>query len=123
MKYAVLIATCFTVSAMAQTASTKAAADLRTPANLAQLMRGIIYPSSNVIFAAQTQNPAEIKLAADPRSSSPQQGELIARRETPVRGRDGRTNPSSIPLPAKRFSPLCHGPGLDQLEKLPHCLG
>jgi hypothetical protein len=39
------------------------------PANLAQLMRGIIYPSSNVIFAAQTQNPAEIKPAVDPSMS------------------------------------------------------
>ena len=69
MKSAVLIATCFAGSAMAQMASTKAAPGLRTPANLAQLMRGIIYPSSNVIFAAQTQNPAEIKLAADPAMS------------------------------------------------------
>lgn len=39
------------------------------PANLAQLMRGIIYPASNVIFAAQTQDPAEIKPAADPAMS------------------------------------------------------
>jgi hypothetical protein len=35
-------------------------------ATLAQLMKGILYPSSNVIFAAQSQNPAEVKPAADP---------------------------------------------------------
>lgn len=41
----------------------------RPPATLAQLMRGIIYPASNVIFAAQTQDPAQIKPAADPAMS------------------------------------------------------
>jgi hypothetical protein len=35
-------------------------------ANLSQLMKGILYPSSNVIFAAQTENPAEVKPATDP---------------------------------------------------------
>jgi hypothetical protein len=35
-------------------------------ANLAQLMKGIIYPASNVIFAAQSQNPADVKPAPDP---------------------------------------------------------
>src|ERR1051326_5689441 len=35
-------------------------------ANLSQLMKGIIYPASNVIFAAQSQNPADVKPAPDP---------------------------------------------------------
>jgi len=35
-------------------------------ANLAQLMRGILFPSSNVIFAAQTENPANVPPAKDP---------------------------------------------------------
>ena len=35
-------------------------------ANLSQLMKGIVYPSSNVIFAAQSENPADVKPAADP---------------------------------------------------------
>jgi hypothetical protein len=35
-------------------------------ADLSQLMKGILYPSSNVIFAAQTENPAEVKPASDP---------------------------------------------------------
>lgn len=69
MRSAVLIVACLARGAMAQTTPTKPAPAPRTPANLAQLMRGIIYPSSNVIFAAQTQNPAEIKPAADPAMS------------------------------------------------------
>jgi len=35
-------------------------------ANLGQLMKGILYPNSNVIFAAQDQNPADVKPAQDP---------------------------------------------------------
>src|SRR6266566_4282332 len=34
-------------------------------ANLGQLMKGILYPNSNVIFAAQTQNPAQVRPASD----------------------------------------------------------
>lgn len=37
-----------------------AAAPASVPATLAQLMKGIFYPSSNVIFAAQGQNPADV---------------------------------------------------------------
>src|SRR5580698_4632591 len=36
------------------------------PANLAQLMRGTLYPASNVVFAAQDQNPADVPRAKDP---------------------------------------------------------
>jgi hypothetical protein len=35
-------------------------------ANLGQLMRGILYPASNVIFAAQGRDPNEIAPAKDP---------------------------------------------------------
>jgi hypothetical protein len=35
-------------------------------ANLAQLMRGIMFPNSNVIFFAQSNNPADVKPASDP---------------------------------------------------------
>jgi hypothetical protein len=34
--------------------------------NLAQLMRGILYPASNVIFAAQDKNPADVPPDKDP---------------------------------------------------------
>jgi hypothetical protein len=39
-------------------------------ANLAQVMRGIVYPASNVIFAAQTTNPADVKPAKDPATAT-----------------------------------------------------
>ena len=45
--------------------STTAAAP-KVYANLAQVMRGILFPSSNVIFYAQSKDPAEVKPAADP---------------------------------------------------------
>lgn len=35
-------------------------------ANLAQLMRAIMFPNSNVIFFAQDKNPADVKSAGDP---------------------------------------------------------
>lgn len=36
------------------------------PANLAQLMKGTLYPEANVVFAAQDQNPGEVPHAKDP---------------------------------------------------------
>jgi hypothetical protein len=39
-------------------------------ANLAQVMRGILLPNSNVIFFAQSNNPADVKPAADPSSAT-----------------------------------------------------
>src|SRR5271169_1957184 len=41
-------------------------ADVKTPATLAQLMKGTLYPESNVVFAAQDQNPADVPHAKDP---------------------------------------------------------
>jgi hypothetical protein len=38
----------------------------RNPATLAQLMKGILYPNSNVIFFAQGDNPADVPPAKDP---------------------------------------------------------
>src|SRR5262249_52050269 len=35
-------------------------------ATLGQLMKGILYPNSNVIFAAQSTNPNDVKPAPDP---------------------------------------------------------
>ena len=42
----------------------------RVHGNLQQVMRGILFPNSNVLFAAQTQNPAAVKKDADPASST-----------------------------------------------------
>src|SRR5437660_1786894 len=36
------------------------------PATMAQLMKGIVYPSANVFFAAQSDDPAQIKPDAKP---------------------------------------------------------
>ena len=47
-----------------------AAPSARVEANLAQLMRGILYPSSNVIFAAQDQNPDNVPPAKDPATAT-----------------------------------------------------
>ena len=38
-------------------------------ANLLQVMRGILFPNSNVIFSAQTQDPSAVKKDADGTSS------------------------------------------------------
>ena len=62
---AVLICTVFCIGySTAQTPAQKgkggAVATASTPATLAQLMKGIFYPNSNVIFAAQGQNPADV---------------------------------------------------------------
>lgn len=40
------------------------------PANLGQLMKGTLYPESNVIFAAQDVNPADVPHAKDPNMST-----------------------------------------------------
>src|SRR5215472_3996682 len=39
-------------------------------ATLGQLMKGILYPNSNVIFYAQDKDPAKVKPAPDPSLSS-----------------------------------------------------
>jgi hypothetical protein len=47
-------------------AAAVAAPALPVQANLTQLMRGAFYPASNVVFAAQDQNPADVPRAKDP---------------------------------------------------------
>jgi hypothetical protein len=43
---------------------------LPVPATLAQLMKGTLYPASNVVFAAQDENPANVPRAKDPNMST-----------------------------------------------------
>jgi len=45
---------------------TAAASAAQVEGNLAQVMRGILFPASNVVFASQDKNPDEVKPAADP---------------------------------------------------------
>jgi len=49
---------------------TAAAPAARPEANLAQVMRGILLPNSNVVFFAQSNNPADVKPAADPSTAT-----------------------------------------------------
>ena len=54
-------------------APTKAAAAApasRVYANLGQLMRGTLYPASNVIFFAQSENPNDVPPAKDPATAT-----------------------------------------------------
>jgi hypothetical protein len=50
----------------AEAQSPAQAAPLPPAANLNQLMRGTLYPESNVVFAAQDVNPADVPHAKDP---------------------------------------------------------
>jgi hypothetical protein len=59
---ALLVAGALSISVDAQPA-----ASVQKPvANLVQLMRGTLYPESNVVFAAQDVNPEEVPHAKDP---------------------------------------------------------
>lgn len=42
----------------------------KAEANLAQVMRGILFPNSNVIFFSQSNNPADVKPAEDASAST-----------------------------------------------------
>src|SRR5271169_3659998 len=53
----------------AQTAA-KSSAAAQVDGNLAQVMRGILFPNANVIFFTQSNNPADVKPASDPSSST-----------------------------------------------------
>ena len=65
-----LVAGQFCMRSGAQTTAPKPkpskAAAVKPDANLAQLMRGIVFPNSNVIFATQSVDPTTIKKDADP---------------------------------------------------------
>jgi hypothetical protein len=49
-------------SLTAQTTSTAPAPAQQVHADLNQLMRGVLYPAANVVFFAQADDPAEVKL-------------------------------------------------------------
>jgi hypothetical protein len=58
MALSLVIAVCG-LSLIAQTPPTNAA---QVHADLNQLMRGVLYPAANVVFSAQADNPADVKL-------------------------------------------------------------
>jgi len=47
-----------------------AAPAMQIQGNLVQLMRGVMYPSSNVIFAAQSDDPSKLPPAKDPSTAT-----------------------------------------------------
>jgi len=59
MALSLVIAVCG-LSLIAQTPPTNAAQQVH--ADLNQLMRGVLYPAANVVFSAQADNPADVKL-------------------------------------------------------------
>jgi hypothetical protein len=71
-----LVSACSTPQPSAEKAAAPAAAPTaQVQGNLLQVMRGILFPNSNVIFAVQSKNPTEIKAAADPTTATdPLQG-------------------------------------------------
>jgi hypothetical protein len=60
-----LLFECARAQAPAQEAAVTTPAP-RSPATLAQLMKGTFYPEANVMFAAQSDNPADVPWAKDP---------------------------------------------------------
>jgi len=56
--------------AQAPTGPAAAAQQPRVYANMLQVMRGVLYPASNVIFTAQSDDPASFKPAVRPSTSS-----------------------------------------------------
>ncbi len=64
---ALLIGSAISTSVMERAdAQSPAAPGMRVETDLAKLMRGTLYPESNVVFAAQDTNPAEVPHAKDP---------------------------------------------------------
>ena len=64
---ALLIGSAISTSVMERAeAQSPAAPAMRVEADLLKLMRGTLYPESNVVFAAQDTNPAEVPHAKDP---------------------------------------------------------
>ncbi len=60
MTLLVMLVVVLDLSLPAQTVS-KAAATMQVQTDLNRLMRGVFYPPSNVIFAAQSDDPADVK--------------------------------------------------------------
>ena len=58
-----------TVRAQSPSVAGRSLSTTAPPADLAQLMKGIIYPSANVFFAAQVDDPAKIKPDSRPSAS------------------------------------------------------
>jgi hypothetical protein len=61
------------LSLCVQTACSRAAAPAPQPAssaNVLQVMRGVLFPASNVVFAAQSDDPEKVEKAEDPATAT-----------------------------------------------------
>jgi len=101
------------LSPVAQTPSPNAAQ--QSPADLNQLMRGVLYPAANVVFSAQADNPGEIKfvpghdpnMSTDPLTSSfggwqaVENAALALAESATLLSIEGRRCANGVPVPAK----------------------
>ena len=67
---ALLLCSAIFISVFERARAQSPASTPKPAANLAQLMRGTLYPESNVVFAAQDTNPSDIQHAKDPSMST-----------------------------------------------------
>ena len=68
--FVILFLACIAAASAQAPARATAAPQPRVYANMLQLMRGTLYPQSNVIFTAQLEDPASFKPAAHESTSS-----------------------------------------------------
>jgi hypothetical protein len=85
------------------------------PADLNQLMRGVLYPAANVVFSAQADNPAELKfvpghdpnMSTDPLRSTfggwvaVENGALALAESATLLAIEGRRCSNGLPVPTK----------------------
>jgi cytochrome c553 len=69
-RLAVVLATVGLCAQIACTKSTPPAVQPASSATVLQVMRGVLFPSSNVIFAAQSDDPEKIEKAEDPATAT-----------------------------------------------------
>jgi len=65
-----LSAACSNTPQPAATPAKESAPAAQVSGNLLQVMRGILFPNSNIIFGVQGKNPAELKPAGDPATAT-----------------------------------------------------
>ena len=67
--FALFLMSCTSAPAPAPAASAPAAGAAQLKGNLLQVMRGILFPNSNIIFDAQSNDPGAAKPAADAKAA------------------------------------------------------
>jgi hypothetical protein len=65
-----IVAVALVITAAALVAQAAAPPPTDAPATVLQVMRGILFPNSNVVFSAQADDPAAVKTAGDPSAAT-----------------------------------------------------